>query len=120
MMAILIAVVISTAASAGISFMLVQHALDAAAHKAEASAEGDAAPAAKPKDPPNYVPLDPAFVVNLEADDTRVLQVQVQLMTRDPHAVDILKDRKSVVLGKRVSVRVDLGGCRIIKKKKHK
>src|SRR3546814_1794910 len=91
MMAILIAVVISTAASAGISFMLVQHALDAAAHKAEASAEGDAAPAAKPKDPPNYVPLDPAFVVNLEADDTRFLQVQVQLMTRDAHAVDILK-----------------------------
>src|SRR3546814_19768497 len=28
------------------------------------------------------------------------------------------RDRKSVVLGKRVSVRVDLGGCRIIKKKK--
>src|SRR3546814_11336882 len=27
-------------------------------------------------------------------------------------------DRKSVVLGKRVSVRVDLGGCRYIKKKK--
>src|SRR3546814_12125544 len=29
-------------------------------------------------------------------------------------------DRKSVVEGKRVSVRVDLGGRRIIKKKKHK
>src|SRR3546814_14503522 len=29
-------------------------------------------------------------------------------------------DRKSVVQGKRVSVRVDLGGCRIIKKKKKK
>src|SRR3546814_17764891 len=27
------------------------------------------------------------------------------------------RDRKSVVLGKRVSVRVDLGGCRILKKK---
>src|SRR3546814_1920673 len=31
---------------------------------------------------------------------------------------DSLKDRKSVVSGKSVSVRVDLGGCRIIKKKK--
>src|SRR3546814_14507880 len=29
-------------------------------------------------------------------------------------------DRKSVVEGKSVSVRVDLGGCRIIKKKKQK
>src|SRR3546814_18759407 len=29
-------------------------------------------------------------------------------------------DRKSVVSGKRVSVRVDLGGRRILKKKKHK
>src|SRR3546814_14312195 len=29
-------------------------------------------------------------------------------------------DRKSVVEGKSVSVRVDLGGCRIIKKKKNK
>lgn len=91
MMAMLIAVVVSTAASAGVSFMLVQHALDAAAHKADAAAEGEAAPANKPKDPPNYVPLDPAFVVNLEADDTRFLQVQVQLMTRDAHAVDVLK-----------------------------
>src|SRR3546814_13012924 len=31
-----------------------------------------------------------------------------------------LEDRKSVVEGKRVSVRVDLGGRRIIYKKKHK
>src|SRR3546814_16580151 len=29
----------------------------------------------------------------------------------------VQKDRKSVVAGKSVSVRVDLGGCRIIKKK---
>src|SRR3546814_20626062 len=31
----------------------------------------------------------------------------------------ILRDRKSVVEGKSVSVRVDLGGRRILKKKKH-
>src|SRR3546814_12691603 len=30
-----------------------------------------------------------------------------------------LRDRKSVVSGKSVSVRVDLGGCRIIKKQKY-
>src|SRR3546814_19852859 len=32
--------------------------------------------------------------------------------------IDYLRDRKSVVLGKRVSVRVNLGGSRINKKKK--
>src|SRR3546814_15338289 len=32
----------------------------------------------------------------------------------------VTRDRKSVVEGKSVSVRVDLGGSRIIKKKKHK
>src|SRR3546814_15363044 len=32
----------------------------------------------------------------------------------------IYRDRKSVVYGKRVSVRVDLGGRRIIKKKSHR
>src|SRR3546814_2573192 len=34
-------------------------------------------------------------------------------------AREVIGDRKSVVLGKSVSVRVDLGGRRIIKKKKH-
>src|SRR3546814_19101076 len=37
---------------------------------------------------------------------------------RDPRGCR--RDRKSVVSGKGVSVRVDLGGRRIIKKKKHK
>src|SRR3546814_14873118 len=37
------------------------------------------------------------------------------------YGVEVFRDRKSVVLGKSVSVRVDLGGRRIIKKKnKHK
>src|SRR3546814_20322669 len=35
------------------------------------------------------------------------------------HAVGLVLDRKSVVSGKSVSVRVDLGGRRILKKKKH-
>lgn len=95
LLAIVLAVLVSTAASAGLSFFLVRHALQAAAPQdAEAAGEGESAQAAeaKPRDPPNYVPLDPAFVVNLEStDDTRFLQVQVQLMTRDAHAVDLLK-----------------------------
>src|SRR3546814_12607401 len=42
---------------------------------------------------------------------------QLQDLRRDLH-VRIQQDRKSVVTGKMVSVRVDLGGRRIIKKKK--
>src|SRR3546814_20292737 len=38
----------------------------------------------------------------------------------DAAAQQLLQDRKSVVEGKSVSVRVDLGGRRIIKKKKKK
>src|SRR3546814_14365865 len=38
----------------------------------------------------------------------------------DPQGLAVGADRKSVVQGKRVSVRVDLGGRRIITKKKHK
>lgn len=90
--AILIAVVLSTGASAGISFMLTRHELAARDAAKQAEAEGgEGAAAAAKKEPPNYVPLDPAFVVNLESDDTRFLQVQVQLMTRDAHAVDLIK-----------------------------
>src|SRR3546814_12572944 len=46
----------------------------------------------------------------------------VGLIARGDQLVELLVvlgiDRKSVVSGKSVSVRVDLGGCRIIKKKK--
>src|SRR3546814_8027633 len=39
--------------------------------------------------------------------------------SRDRGAVPLARDRKSVVKGKSVSVRVDLGGRRLIKKKTH-
>src|SRR3546814_18667511 len=42
------------------------------------------------------------------------------IMARPSPSRQIRVDRKSVVEGKRVSVRVDLGGRRIIKKKKNK
>src|SRR3546814_16156753 len=43
----------------------------------------------------------------------------ISLMTASA-AGAVAADRQSVVEGKRVSVRVDLGGCRIIKKKNNK
>src|SRR3546814_14722820 len=42
----------------------------------------------------------------------------VDLISRTMPTLSLLVDRKSVVSGKSVSVRVDLGGCRIIKQKK--
>src|SRR3546814_13084790 len=54
-----------------------------------------------------------------ELDDILELALQLLNLALDALAL-LLRDRKSVVLGKRVSVRVDLGGRRIIKKKKNK
>jgi flagellar FliL protein len=53
--------------------------------------EGEGAEGEK-KEPAKYLSLEPAFVVNLAgADADRYLQVQVELMTRDPLAADSIK-----------------------------
>lgn len=73
-------------------------------HSAAAKAEAEAAPAADqaaadgadkagPLQPALYLDLTPAFVVNLADEDAmRFLQVEVQLMARDPKAIDAVKD----------------------------
>jgi flagellar FliL protein len=48
--------------------------------------------------PPQYVALDPPFVVNFEADEqVRFLQVTVQLMSRDAATIEVLKANDPVV-----------------------
>jgi flagellar FliL protein len=48
--------------------------------------------------PPLYVALDPPFVVNFEAEQlVRFLQVTVQVMSRDPATVDVIKANDPVV-----------------------
>lgn len=50
------------------------------------------------KTPPLYVALDPPFVVNFEAEQlVRFLQVTVQVMSRDPATVEIIKANDPVV-----------------------
>jgi flagellar FliL protein len=45
------------------------------------------------KQPAQYLDLSPAFVVNLQDDQAmRYLQIEVQLMTRDPKAVEEIKN----------------------------
>ncbi len=52
----------------------------------------------KPLGPPLYLPLDPPFVVNFQADQlVRFLQVAVQVMSRDPKTLDLLKNNDPVV-----------------------
>jgi flagellar FliL protein len=50
------------------------------------------------KGPPIYVALDPPFVVNFESEQlVRFLQVTVQVMSRDPATVEIVKANDPVV-----------------------
>ena len=51
-----------------------------------------AAAAHEPSGPPLYVALDPPFVVNFQADQlVRFLQVAVEVMSRDPKTVDLIR-----------------------------
>jgi len=61
--------------------------------KAEAAKHEEAT-----KGPPLYVALDPPFVVNFEAEQlVRFLQVTVQVMSRDPATIEIIKANDPVV-----------------------
>ena len=54
--------------------------------------------AQEPLAPPLYVALDPPFVVNFEGEQlVRFLQITVQVMTRDPASVELLKANDPVV-----------------------
>jgi flagellar protein FliL len=52
----------------------------------------------EPLPPPQYIALDPPFVVNFEADEqVRFLQITVQLMSRDAATLEQLKANDPVV-----------------------
>ena len=74
----------AAAAAGGTVWYLTQGKADT--HSAEAKKPNTPAPA-------QYFALDPAFVVNLNGplDGPRYLQVEVQLMTRDPLALTALQ-----------------------------
>ena len=57
-----------------------------------------AQPPKEPLGPPLYVALDPPFVVNFDGDQVvRFLQITVQVMTRDPALVELVKANDPVV-----------------------
>ncbi len=52
----------------------------------------------KPSAPPLYLALDPSFVVNFQADQlVRFLQISVEVMSRDPQSLELLKSNDPVV-----------------------
>ena len=64
----------------------------AAGHDAHGKAVADAAP--KGKAPAIYLPLQPAFVVNLEDTEAlRYMQVDLEIMARNPKAIEDAKNQ---------------------------
>jgi flagellar FliL protein len=58
----------------------------------------EAAKTKEPLAPPLYVALDPPFVVNFEGEQlVRFLQITVQIMTRDPATIEVIKSNDPVV-----------------------
>lgn len=86
---ILIAAVVVLGGGAGAWFMF--------AGKAEPGAEEAAKEVEEVKLPAQFVALDP-FTVNFEAGSSaRFLQIEAQLMTRDPHLVEFLERNNPII-----------------------
>lgn len=86
---IIILVVLLGATQAGVAFVMdMMRPPPAATASGEAAAEVPA----PPSEPANYLPLDPALVVNFQHQGKgRFLQTSVQLMTRDPKVFEAAK-----------------------------
>jgi flagellar FliL protein len=88
MIIVIAAVVVLALGGAGAWFLMSQG--NAHGKKAEVKKE--------PLAPPQYVGLDPPFVVNFDADQAvRFLQITVQVMSRDPATVEELKANDPMV-----------------------
>lgn len=78
----------SIAGAGGAAYFVFGKSKTDAGHTESHAGDAHGAPAA----PASYLGLDPAFVVNLESpDEAHYLQVDVQLMARDPQALDAAK-----------------------------
>lgn len=87
--------VVLLGAGVGAAMWLTSSAKHGSTATATAKAEDKAPP---PAGPPLYLPLDPPFVVNFDADQAvRFLQIAVQVETRDPATVELLKNNDPAV-----------------------
>lgn len=82
----------------GIGVAVLVVALGAALFLTRSHTTAAKAPARKPVGPPIYLALDPAFVVNFQADQiVRFLQISIEVMSRDQATLDLLKNNDPVV-----------------------
>ena len=87
------AVLLSTAGAGGAAYFVMGKSKGDPEHGADsAHGGGHGDDHAVPPAPAAYLPLEPAFVVNLEdPDEPRYLQAEIQLMSRDPVALEAVK-----------------------------
>ncbi len=91
--------VVLLAGAGGGGWYFMTHGKSAGAEHAAAGEEGGhGAPAEAPKSDATFVPLESAFIVNLEDEDAmRFMQVEVQVVVRDPKAVDVIKNNMPIL-----------------------
>ena len=86
---LLVSVIAAALAGGGAAWFFVSRA---APH-----AEADAAAVEPPKAPAQYIPIEPAFVVNLADEEVRYLQVEIQVVTREPDAAAAMKTHMPMI-----------------------
>lgn len=84
--------VLLAGAAVGAAFLLVPETMNELV--GAGSEDGEAANDTRP---PIYYPLEQPFIVNLASDSRRLLQVNVELMTRDPESVAPLERHTPVI-----------------------
>jgi len=71
---------------------------DSVAEQTDTDNKADKNKKKKAKAPLNYVPMDPPFVVNFNADtDVRFLQITLEVGTRNPEVVDLVKEHRPAI-----------------------
>lgn len=89
---VLISVIVAAVAGGGAAWFFVSRASAPAEGAESAEAEAEA-----PKPPAIYTSIDPAFVVNLADEEVRYLQVEIQVMSREPTVGDDLKTHMPMI-----------------------
>jgi flagellar FliL protein len=93
MLLVLAAAMIAAAMASGATWFLTGRHAPAKEGSGEAAAAEGEADKPKAEQPALYLEMTPAFVVNMADEDSmRFLQVEVQLMARDPKVVDAAKN----------------------------
>jgi flagellar FliL protein len=96
---LLIAIMVAVlAAGGGGAFFFLGGKDEKAATEQDGKGKKEKKAESKHKEPAQYVKLDPPFVVNFEAKGLmRFLQVAVEVMTRDPETIELIKKNDPMI-----------------------